>query len=466
MCDISDHEHYEVSTLGDILRLTAACRAGTESMLLKKLFPDDHPERRALADEVHARPSEGVDTPSRISHLAVLIDPDDRGRELQHLDALCRRLGLGSPGRDDNHYRGEIPGLRIKWERHGEFSGYTVLATGIGDVPFEDTAAAALGAEWLQGIPGPTVAAVHVEVVSLEGDELQPPRVAGAFGGREVVASAIADGAARVYTDFRIHADGFTRFVLLNGRLTREQAGRTVQRLVEIEAYRLLSLLALPIARRQSPRIQQIERALATLTDGMARGSGGDDEVLLQEIMRLAAEVESGLSASQFRFGACRAYFELVQRRIAELREARLPGLQTLEEFMARRLTPAVATVNNVSARLAGLSERVSRASGLLSTRVDINREQQNQALLASMDRRAKMQLRLQQTVEGLSVAAIVYYLAGLVGYLAKGVKAAGVPMDAELAVGAAVPLLALAAIVVLRRAKRRALGTAAQEPH
>jgi uncharacterized membrane-anchored protein len=288
--------------------------------------------------------------------------------------------------------------------------------------------------------------------------------VVQAFAGRDVVASSIAEEAARVYTDFRIQADGFSRFVLLNARLTREQTGRTVQRLIEIEAYRLLSLLALPIARRQSPRIQQIERALATLTDGMARG-GGDDEVLLQEIMRLAAEVESGLSASQFRFGACRAYFELVQRRIAELRETRLPGLQTLEEFMARRLTPAVSTVNNVSARLSGLSERVSRASGLLSTRVDINREQQNQALLASMDRRAKMQLRLQQTVEGLSVAAIVYYLVGLVGYLAKGVKAAGVPLDADLAIGVAVPLLALSAIVVLRRAKRRALAHGAKDP-
>ena len=433
-------------------------------MQLTKLFPVDHPDRRTLADEVHARPSEAVDTPGRISYVAVLIDPDDRGRELQHLEALCRRFSLPSPSPQNNHYRGEIPGLRIKWERHGEFSGYTVLAAGLGEAAFAETAAAALGAEWWQAIPGPTVAAVHVEVALLDDEDLRPPRVVQAFAGRDVVASSIAEEAARVYTDFRIQADGFSRFVLLNARLTREQTGRTVQRLIEIEAYRLLSLLALPIARRQSPRIQQIERALAALTDGMARG-GGDDEVLLQEIMRLAAEVESGLSASQFRFGACRAYFELVQRRIAELRETRLPGLQTLEEFMARRLTPAVATVNNVSARLSGLSERVSRASGLLSTRVDINREQQNQALLASMDRRAKMQLRLQQTVEGLSVAAIVYYLAGLVGYLAKGVKAAGVPLNADVAIGAAVPLLALAAIVVLRRAKRRALASGAKDP-
>jgi len=217
----------------------------------------------------------------------------------------------------------------------------------------------------------------------------------------------------------------------------------------------MLALLALPIARRQSPRIVDIERALADFTDRIALGEG-QDEALLHELTRLAAEVESGLAASQFRFGACRAYAELVRTRIAELKETRQPGLQTIEEFMARRFTPAVATCATVSQRLLDLSERVSQASGLLATRVGIAREGQNQALLASMDRRAKLQLRLQQTVEGLSVAAIVYYAAGLVGYLAKGSKAGGLSLDTDLVVALAVPLLAVAAVLTVRRARRR----------
>jgi uncharacterized membrane-anchored protein len=212
----------------------------------------------------------------------------------------------------------------------------------------------------------------------------------------------------------------------------------------------------LPIARRQTPRMLAIERELALLTDGLAQGQGNDED-LLHELTRLAAEVESGLAASQFRFGACRAYFELVTRRIAEMREARLPGLQTLEEFMARRFTPAVATCQTAEARLHGLSERIARASALLSTRVDIARERQNQALLASMDRRARLQLRLQQTVEGLSVAAIVYYLAGLVGYVAKGIKAGGWRFEPDLIVGIAVPALAVVAFLAVRRARRHA---------
>jgi uncharacterized membrane-anchored protein len=227
-----------------------------------------------------------------------------------------------------------------------------------------------------------------------------------------------------------------------------------LQRLFEIEAYRTMALMALPIARRQAPRIVAVERALAELTDGIAR-EDGDEEALLHELTRLAAEVESGLSASQFRFGATRAYGDLVRTRIAELRETRIPGIQTIDEFMARRFTPAVATCHTVSQRLHDLSERVAQASSLLATRVGIAREKQNQALLASMDRRAKQQLRLQQTVEGLSLAAIVYYLAGLIGYLAKGVKAAGLPLDTELAVALSIPLLAVTAFFVIRRARR-----------
>jgi len=265
-----------------------------------------------------------------------------------------------------------------------------------------------------------------------------------------------------------IHPDGFARFLVLDRSFTPRQAGRSLQRLFEIEVYRMLALLALPIARRQSPRIVAIEKSLAALTDAIsgetarvtsgeaAPRSGHADEALLHELTRLAADVESGLAASQFRFGACRAYFELVSTRVSELREQRLPGLQTIEEFMARRFKPAVATCATVSQRLHDLSERVAQTSALLSTRVDIARERQNGALLASMDRRAKLQLRLQQTVEGLSVAAIVYYVAGLVSYLAKALKAGGVKVETDLVVGVAIPLVAVAVMLAVRRAHRR----------
>lgn len=419
------------------------------------MFPPNHAERVAMAEEVHARPPETVHAPARACYVAVLVDADDRARELAHLQALCRRHAQPAPPDGATHWRASLGALRLKWERHGEFSGYLSIAAGAAARPFAEPAAAAI-ADWLAAVPGRTVAAALVDIVPAAAAGVDPAALPEHFGGHGVSGSRIADGAGAVFTDFRIHGDGCSRWLLLDHGLTPGQAGRTLQRLVEIEAYRALALLALPIARRQTPRMLAIERELALLTDGLAQGQGRDEQ-LLQELTRLAAEVESGLAASQFRFGACRAYFELVTRRIAELRESRLPGLQTIEEFMARRFTPAVATCQTAAQRLHGLSERIARASSLLSTRVDIARERQNQALLASMDRRARLQLRLQQTVEGLSVAAIVYYLAGLVGYVAKGVKAGGWRFEPDLIVAIAVPALALLAFLTVRRARRRA---------
>ena len=422
------------------------------------MFPPDHALRAALAEEIHARPPEAVQAPARASYVAVLIDAEQRAQEFSHLHDLCTGLGVKPPTAGVSHFRAVFNGprgsFRLKWERHGEFSGYTVIVNGISERPFQTVAASWLPDGWLAALPGVTIAAAHAKLLAAPDETHLADLLEQAFGSQTVAASEVADGAARVYTDFQLH-DGCTRFVLIDRHLTERQAGRTLQRLFEVEAYRMLALLALPIARSQGPRTVQIETALAQLTGDIARGQG-DDEALLHELTRLAAEVESGLVASQFRFGACRAYEELVLRRIAELRERRLPGLPTIEEFMARRFRPAVATSATMSQRLHDLSERVAQASALLSTRVDIARERQNQALLASMDRRAKLQLRLQQTVEGLSVAAICYYAAGLVGYGAKALKAGGLPIDADLLVGLSIPLVAVVVMLAVRRARKR----------
>jgi uncharacterized membrane-anchored protein len=420
------------------------------------LLPPDHPGRLALSNEVHARPPQPLDTPSRASYLAVLVDFDARERELAHITTLCVHHGVNGPPDGAAQFGATLGTMSFNWERHGEFSTYAVSISGRCALPFQETAASRLPQGWLAAVPGTTLVAAHAELIPAPEGVPTAALLASQFDGNIVVGSIVGDGAAIAYTDFRVHADGFVRFVAFDAALTPRQAGRIVQRLFEIETYRMLALLALPTARQLLPRIVEIESALADLTDRIAQDQHSDDESLLQQLTRLAAEVESALASSQFRFGACRAYFELVNARIGELRERRLPGVQTIEEFMSRRFTPAVATCNTVSQRLHDLSERVAQTSGLLSTRVDITRERQNQALLASMDRRAKLQLRLQQTVEGLSVAAIVYYVAGVAGYVAKGLESGGVPINVDLAVGLAIPVIALAVLSTVRRAKRR----------
>ena len=167
-----------------------------------------------------------------------------------------------------------------------------------------------------------------------------------------------------------------------------------------------------------------------------------NDALLLDELTNLAAEVENYISSNHFRFAAASAYYKLVGQRLDDLREVRIQGIQTLGEFIKRRLEPAINTCESVSYRFTLLSERVSNASQLLRTRVDIVIERQNQGLLSSMNLRAKMQLRMQQMVEGISMVAITYYAASIVGKFAEALHAYGIKINPELVEGVSIPFI------------------------
>jgi uncharacterized membrane-anchored protein len=417
--------------------------------------PASHPSRYQLADEVHARPHAAVHAPARASYLAVLLEAGERAAEHDHLGRLCEGAGLAVPAPDVMHFTADLGAYRLKWERHTEFSSYTVLCAGAQAPWFSATAARHMPPGWLQAIPGRALVASHAELVAREAAAPAAKEIAAAFEGNYVVGARLGDGAADAFTDFRIHADGFSRFLVLDRALSRFQAGRMLQRLFEIETYRMLALLALPLARTISPQLTDMERRLAGIAATLEHGKASD-ETLLEQLTGLAANVESVIGGTRYRFGATRAYYDLVNARIRELRESRLPGTQTIEEFMTRRLAPAIATCESAARRSLELSERVAQVGSLLSTRVGVVRERQNQELLASMDRRARLQLRLQETVEGLSVAAITYYVVGLVGYAAKALKAAGQPVDADLAAGVAIPIVAVLVALGVRYVRRK----------
>jgi len=410
-------------------------------------LPDNHPQRFQLANEVHARPHEPLKAPERAFYLAVLVEPGARGEEHAHVAALCERYGRHPPPAEAIHFSADLGPLRLRWERHSEFSSYTFFVRGGSGQPFAEPAARAVPPEWLAAVPGRSIVALHAELVARDKPVPSGSGIAAAFGGNYVVGAGVGDGAGAAFTDFRVHADGCGRVLVYDRELSRYQAGRTLQRLFEIETYRMMALLALPVARELGPRVAAMERELARVAAALTKG-GEPDDALLDQLTRLAAEVESAVGESRYRFGATRAYHDLVNARIVELRERRLPGTQTIREFMQRRLDPAMATCESAARRLLELSERVARASSLLSTRVGVARERQNQEVLAQMNRRARLQLRLQETVEGLSIVAITYYAVGLVGHAAEAFEAAGWHVSPPLMMGLSiVPLAALAAL-------------------
>jgi uncharacterized membrane-anchored protein len=288
--------------------------------------------------------------------------------------------------------------------------------------PFAANALAAAPEDWVSGLPGEVMVAAEVAMLPPGLGPKDPETIAADwFGGNPLVGATLSGGAATAFTDFMIQPNGFSRF-LIQDRTTRpRQAGRLVQRLLEIDTYRIMALLTLPIARRLVPLLSENERELAEITEAMIQIRDEDEPMLLDRLTRLQAAIESGGADNQFRFGAAAAYYDLVQRRIADLREERIEGLPTFQEFIERRLAPAMNTCAAVRARQEDLSQHMARATQLLSTRVNIANGRQSQGILESMNRRARLQMRLQETVEGLSIAAITYYIVGPGGLSRQG---------------------------------------------
>ncbi|MGH6959641.1 MAG: DUF3422 family protein, partial [Dongiaceae bacterium] len=315
----------------------------------------------------------------------------------------------------------------------------------------------ALPVSWIAGLAGEAVAAAQFVLLDARSPTPDPDQIMAMFGGHDTVGGKAAGGRAMLWTDLRLDPDGTVRFLMRDAGMSAAQTGRMVQRLLEIHTYCMMALLALPLAREVGPSLTRIETELADVAAALTRAADpADEQALLKRLSGFAAEVESLAARTPYRFGAARAYSALVQRRIAELREERIEGQQTIGEFMDRRLTPAMRTCETIQLRIDGLSQRVARASEMLRTRIDVTLTSQNRDLLASMDRRARMQLRLQKTVEGLSVAAITYYAAGLVAYLTQALNEAGFALPKELIVGAAIPIVGIIAWLGLRRLRRR----------
>lgn len=423
-------------------------------------LPPAHPQRQALNDEVHARPSEPLAVPQRLSYVALLADGKGREEAWQAVRNLAARHGAATPESDGGQFAADLGPFRLRWERHTEFYRILFSVPDAADA-FATPAIGAIPAEWLAALPGQLLVAVHAALVQGDEEGRLDLRDIGTrtFRGNQVIGARVLDGRGAALTDFRLHADGFSRLLVVVHDMDAWQAGRVVHRLLEVETYRMLALLAFPVARSLAPFLMERERELAAVAVAQTSGEEQDEPVLLERLTRLAAEIEGREADHLHRFGAAAAYYELVRRRIVELRELRIEGLITFMEFTERRLAPAMGTCLAVAARQDALSRRVARATQLLATRVELTRERQAYAVLASMNRRAKLQVRLQQTVEGLSVAAITYYVVGLLGQLAKGAGATGLGINPELVTAASVPLVALVVALGLRRARRIATG-------
>ena len=264
-------------------------------------------------------------------------------------------------------------------------------------------------------------------------------------------------GKAQLFTAFKLHGDGYGRFIVRNLSLNEEQLGQLARRLLEMETYRLLALISLPIAKRIAPHLVDMDQHLATILSQVTDlETASDERQLLENLTQLEAQLETYRAETNRRFSATRAYHELVHNRLEGMKEAAINGHLSLQEFMSRRLDPALRTCESLQTWMGDLSTRIERASDLLRTRVNLNLQEQNRSLLASMDRRSQLQFRLQETVEGLSIVAISYYMIGLISYLLSGLPLEQWGLSKKVLLAATIPLVLLSVGYITHRIKNR----------
>lgn len=419
-----------------------------------------HDLRARVLAEVHARPSAPMETPRRILHYAFMTDGEAAQRDREALAAFCKQLGLDGPAPGAKHHRVVFSGTLLRWESHSEFTTYSwefgdpSVTDAPAPQPFRPAVDGLMGVMRLVPQPGPLMVAADLHLIPAASLPKGPQSV---FGDVHLAAAQVETGAATIATDFRTDAHGFVRILVVDEGMERAQAGAIVQRVLEVETYRTLTLLGLPEAQAIGPSVRRIETELPLVMAAMERSDGLDrNRELLDRITRLAAELESGAAAALFRFGATRAYSDLVRLRLGALEEKALMGYDSWSEFLDRRLQPAIRTCSSMEERQANLSRKLTRAAQLLRTRIDIELESQNRDLLRAMNERARIQLRLQQTVEGLSAAAITYYISGLIFYVLRGLYESGVPVEPYVGTAIAVPIVLLGILLLVRRLRKR----------
>ncbi len=406
--------------------------------------------RQDLYEELHARPFPFLLDPSQISQISCAHEGFPKSAQIAHLSLFCARHQIAPPAPKDSCFYATINGLELRWESHTEFSTYTFISRKQEHQPFACKAIRYFPEDWLNLIKGEIVSAVHVSVMKLPDKAPGPQTLRQNFSGQRLIGSTVDNEQAHVWTSFLTQDDGFSQILIYNRSMNECEMGRLVQRLLEIETYRLFSLLTLPLVKQSLPQLDTLEIEMGEAIKSIPElNSHHDEKTLLEKLFKFSAEIENLRAKVSYRSSATLAYSELVDKRLSELNEDNQKGFQSLGGFLERRFYPAIRTISSVNSRLECLSTRIDRTTDLIRTKVDLELEQRSQSLLTSLNDRSHRQYRLQRTLEGLSVVAISYYLVELIKLTVPGSRWLGYELDPDDVAVFTAPFILLSAVII-----------------
>jgi uncharacterized membrane-anchored protein len=408
----------------------------------------DEAARQIALSELHARPAPQAGVSGHVTRLVFLFGDGGAPAAAAAMQRICELSARPPAPAGARYHVVTFDDRELRWELHTEFVSYTFVSPGDGRSEGIWTVFSA--DPLVAGGHGQLAAKMAIAITREETDHCDwLPAASG-----DACLSQVASDRAQLTTDFRPDGQGFVHFRLCHRDLTGEEVGALTQAVLEIETYRMLALMALPLARRTGAQVQVFDAELGEITRGIE--DGRDSAQAFASLSKLSAKVESELAAATFRFSAALAYGAIVEDRIRALNEKGVPDRSPVGAFLLTRLNPALRTCSSMRQALSDLALRCARATDMIRTRIDIQLAQQNNTLLNALNDRTRLQTRLQQTVEGLSIAAISYYVVGLTGYAAKGAKDAGwSPLDPSLVMAAAVPVAMIAIGYLVYRVRR-----------
>ncbi len=414
----------------------------------------EHPLRARILEEMHARPYAPIDPPRCVLRQAFMCDQaSDPGSAHEKFFNWCLQQNIKPPSENARHHSVTFENMRLTWERHTEFISLTWDC--------EQKRGAHTRLWTTANLHTKNILANSPLLISATKLDLVMKKKPGhfdmcEFDSKSLCMSSIENGKAIIMTDFQQDLYGSTKYAIQNDTLDSAACGVLVRRLLEIETYRSIALLGFETVKTIMPKISKIEQQLVDLTEHIGDKTDlATTRATLEKITDIAGELASLSASSQYRFSATRAYYELINGRIERINEAPMEGYSKIEEFLGKRLAPAMRTCVNVENRISTAGIKLSGVSNLLRTKVDIQMQSQNHLLLDTMNTRALLQYRLQKTVEGLSIAAVSYYIVGLIAYMIKGFGS-NIPISKVQLTAISVPVTVLLVWWVIRRIHKK----------
>ena len=427
----------------------------------------EHPLRQQLLDEVHARTFSDFNGAGRFIRFVYLTERGDDQAIIDHINTYLSAQGQEEISAHSKFLQSDFGNFRLRIERHTEFVSVSIIEddktvkSGLAEDAFDQGRLAYLPFQFINQMPADIFHAIWLEVGGKPPPRFNQEKAKTMLESRAAPSDLIDDGAAQLVISFDADSKGFSRAVIFNQHMSAARLGRMVQRVVEMETYRFLAMLGFAKAQASSGKLSKLANNLSNLTRGLSKtiSTGPSDDKpqidLVKTLTNLSAQVEELYADTLYRMAATKAYREVFEARMAALQLNYLKDFQGIEGFIERRMTPAMQTCEAFSNRLDRVALRIERAGQLLQTQTEMQIQEQNRDLLQSMDKRALAQLRLQQTVEGLSIAALTYYGVGLVHYLAKGLPIEEWGVDLDIIKALAVPVVGISVFAVIRRTRR-----------